>query len=144
MSKKRKDTNCYISFHIKVNMDGEDVVNVKDNLKIPYLIDSAHLPTSELNFKNIFNSLIVSPVENRTIMKIRNLLEENLKETQKQELEISGEKPKDIFLENKAEKNTNDKPEKSDSSDTSKEGEQGNTKQEHSDAEWDAPDPISG
>ena len=125
-------------------MDGEDVVNVKDDLKIPYLSDPAHLPTSELNFKNIFNSLIVSPVENRTIMKIRNLLEENLKETQKKELEISSEKPKDIFLENKAGKNTNDKPEKSNSGDTGKKGEQGDTQQEHSNGEWEAPDPISG
>lgn len=144
MSKKRKDTNCYISFHIKINMDGADVVNLKDDIKMPYLTDPAHLPTSELNFKNIFNALIVSPVDSRVTMKIRDLLEEELKSAQQKELEIHDEKPKDIFLENTETKKLDDKQKESDSSNPSTEGEQGDTEQEHSDAEWEAPDPISG
>jgi len=144
MSKKRKDTNCYISFHIKINMDGADVVNLKDDIKMPYLTDPAHLPTSELNFKNIFNALIVSPVDSRVTMKIRDLLEEELNSAQQKELEIHDEKPKDIFLENTETKKLDDKQKESDSSNPSTEGEQGDTEQEHSDAEWEAPDPISG
>ena len=143
MSKKAKDPNAYISFHIKIHMDGEDVVNIKDNVKIPYMVDKSHLPHAESNFSNILNSMVINPVNTRVSGKIRELLEQSLVEKREEIQADIGNKPNDIFLENKEEAE-NDKQQKGSSSSSSKEGEQGDKGQEPEEGEWDAPDPISG
>ena len=123
-------------------MDGVDVVNIKDNLKIPYLVDKDHLPQAESNFNNILTSMVINPVNTRVSGKIRELLEESL--VAKRE-EIQGDmvsKPDDIFLENKEEV-VNDKQKESDSDNPGEEGEQGDKGQELEEGEWDAPDPLS-
>ena len=145
MSKKAKDSNAYISFHIKIHMDGEDVVNIKDNVKIPYLIDGNHLPHAEVNFNNVFGSMVLNPVNTRVNGKIRELLEKSLEEKREVKQEAESEKPNDIFLENKEnEENVDDKQQKSGSNNPSKKGEQGDKGQEPAEGEWEAPDPISG
>ena len=122
-------------------MDKEDVVNIKDDIKIPYLIDKAHLPHAESNFKNIFDSMVVSPINTRVLGKIRALLEESLAIDTEEAQKTITNKPKDIFLENKED---DDKAKKDSSGDTGKRGKQRNKEQESEEGEWEAPDPISG
>ena len=140
MSKNGKNTDGCISFHIKINMDNQDVVNIKDEIKIPYLIDKAHLPHAEANFENIFKSMIVNPVSTRVSNKIRDLLEEDLKNLREEKEKVETNTPKDIFLESKQD----DTQEKSNSSDSGKKRKQGNKGQESEEGEWEVPDPISG
>ena len=128
-------------------MDGEDVVNIKDNVKIPYLIDENHLPHAEVNFNNVLGSMLLNPVNTRVSGKIRELLEKSLEARKEEKQEAISEKPNDIFLENKEDEENNnkdDKQQKSGSDNPGEKGEQGDKGQEPEEGEWDAPDPISG
>lgn len=143
MTKKSKDTNGYISFHIKIKIDSDEIVNLKEEVKLPYLTDESHLPHAEMSFKQILDTMLVNPVNNKVSTKIRDVIERvryDVEEVQRQEL---GNEPSDIFLE-KNEESNNDKQQEGSSGDSGTEGEQGDTKQKSEEGEWEVPDPISG
>lgn len=157
---QHNDSQVVLKYDIVVKTDKEFVVKLNGVVPMPLFFDPAGIHQAELNFKKIFEALVVDPVKLQVQNKIRSKQEELESEAAEEELEKSSQEANDVFMlaskkpepdtteeKNTEEKNTtekNDQQQESSSHNPSKGGEQRDTEQKHSDGEWDTPDPISG
>lgn len=152
---QHNDSHVVLKYDIVVKTDKESVVKLNGVVPMPLFFDPAGIHQAELNFKKIFEALVVDPVKLQVQTKIRSKQQELESEAAEEELEKSNQEANDVFMlaskkpetDPIKEKNTtekNDQQQESSNNNTGEGGEQRDTKQKHSDGEWDTPDPISG
>ena len=141
-------------YDILVRSNEDEIVKLQGNVPMPLFLDPAGIHQAELNFKKIFDALVADPVKLQVQTTIRAKQKEIEDAEAEAEMEKAAVKTNDVFMlaskpelkeepEEKPEEK-NDQQQESSDNNSSEERKQGNTKQEHSDGEWEAPGAVSG
>ena len=158
MPSKNEDTVDFgdginLTYNIVVKSKGKPIVALQGNVPMPLFFDESCVNESEIQFKKIFEALVTEPVKMQMQGKIRQRQRQIDEENSSDSNLDSGDTAEDIFIldskpeEKKSEpeeKKEDDQQQKDNSDNSSTEGEQGNSKQEHSDGEWESPGAVSG
>ncbi len=151
----KNNVDAVLNYKVVVRTDSDALVKLEGTVPMPMFLDPITVHQSEVNFKKIFDALVVDPVKLQVQTKIRKRQKELVEAEEEKNMEQATQMASDVFMLNetpeetpeettKKEPENNDKPEENSSSDTSEGRKQGDSKQEHSDGEWTAPDPVSG
>jgi len=147
----KNNVDAVLNYKVVVRTDSDALVKLEGTVPMPMFLDPITVHQSEINFKKIFDALVVDPVKLQVQTKIRKRQKELAEAEEEKSMTQATQVASDVFMLNttpeetpEKESENNDKSEENSSSDTSERREQGNTEQEHSDGEWQAPDPVSG
>lgn len=148
--KNQDDVDAWFNYKVVVKTSDNTLVKLEGNVPLPMFLDPIAINQSEINFKKIFEAILVDPVKLQIQTKIRDRQRELKNLEEEKNIEKSIRESNDVFMLDNApkaepEKEIKDDKQQESSSDNPSEGrEQGNPEQEHSDGEWDTPDPVSG
>lgn len=147
----KNNVDAVLNYKVVVRTDSDALVKLEGTVPMPMFLDPITVHQSEINFKKIFDALVVDPVKLQVQTKIRKRQKELAEAEEEKSMTQATQVASDVFMLNttpeetpEKESENNDKSEENSSSDTSERREQGNTEQEYSDGEWQAPDPVSG
>lgn len=141
-----QEVDAVLNYNVVVKAGPNDLVRLQGNVPMPMFLDPISVNQSEVNFKKIFDALVVDPVKLQVQTKIRERQDAIKALEAEQEISRVEQEASDVFMLNNTEsEEIKDDQQPESSSDNPSEGrEQGNPEQEHTDGEWDTPDPVSG
>jgi len=141
-----------LQYSFTVKTKGKPIVDLKGQIPMPLFFDPSCVNESELQFKKIFEALVVDPIKLQVQNRIRQRQSQLQAANEEQEI-ASNNATEDVFMltrkeeiqeEPEKEEVKNDQQQESSGDNTSEGREQGNTDEEHSDGEWEAPGAVSG
>ena len=145
--------DAVLKYTVTVESGDDFIVNLEGDVDLPLFLDPMAIHQSEVSFKKVFEALVVDPVKLQVQNTIRNKQQQIQAEEEEKELAESSIGSSDVFMLadtqeekiNTEEETIEDDQQQESTDDNSSEGrEQRNPEQEHSDGEWDTPDPVSG
>ena len=151
----KKDDNAIsgdgivLDYLVKVRTEGKKhaLIKLEGNVPLPLFFHKACINQSEITFKKILEAVVVDPLKIQVQTEIRKK-QSDLQEVESSRVEEEKkQEDKDIFIiaeKDNKEEPQDDKQPQDNSSDTDKEGEQGDTKKEPTEDKWETPGAVSG